>query len=248
MLLAPFTRPTSSKYIPAAQGVRKAAAEKTETDEQLLMRIAQDLHDGPAQDLGLALLRIKSLRKGTERHLPNADREAERVREDFDLVETALAGALKGTREISSDLRLPELEGLALPEVVEKARLDHEGKTGTAVGMAQGSVPASASLPLKIAVYRVLQEALNNSFRHAGAEEQHISISHADGWLMLEVADGGPGFDLAKTEGSQDARPALGLRGMRERVEMLGGTLEIATRPASGTTIRVRLPLESEAR
>jgi len=91
-----------------AERVQKAAAKKTETDEQLLMRIGHSLHDGPAQDLGLALLRIKSLRQGTVRHLPRGESAADRVREDFELVETALANALRETREISSDLHLPQ--------------------------------------------------------------------------------------------------------------------------------------------
>ena len=230
-----------------AQRVRRAAAEKTETDEQLLMRIAHDLHDGPAQDLGLALLRIRSLQEGTETLLPDAHREAGRVHEDFQLVETALASALKEVREISSDLHLPEIQGFSLSEVTEKARLDHERKTGSKVAVDRGAIPARASFPLKIAVYRVLQEALNNSYRHAGAREQRVGISYADGWLRIEVADSGPGLNSGEAERHPDSRPALGLRGMRERVEMLGGTLEIDAEPAHGTTIRIRLPLESEA-
>lgn len=230
-----------------ARQVRKAAAQKTETDEQLFMRIAHDLHDGPAQDLGLALLRIRSLRQGTQKQLGNAPEETERVREDFQLVETALAGALKEVREMSSDLRLPELAELNLAEVVEKAKLDHERRTGSAVSLQAGSLPhAPSNLPLKITVYRVLQEALNNSYRHAGATEQRITVSHADGWIELEVTDNGPGFDPEMLEANQEARPVLGLRGMRERVEMLGGTLMIASGPNRGTSIRVRLPLESE--
>ena len=231
-----------------AQRVRKAAVEKTETDERLLMRISHDLHDGPAQDLGLALLRIRSLREGTEAHLANSGGDDQHLREDFDLVETALADALKEVREVSSDLHLPELEGLTLPEVVEKAKRDHEQKTGSTVAMDHVAVPGSASLPLKIAVYRILQEALNNSYRHAGGKEQRISVFHADGWLEIEATDGGPGFDLSEAEENQDSSRGLGLRGMRERVEMLGGTLAIDTAPSHGTTVRVRLPLESELR
>jgi signal transduction histidine kinase len=110
------------------------------------------------------------------------------------------------------------------------------------------AVPGSASLPLKIAVYRILQEVLNNSYRHAGGKEQRISVLHADGWLEIEATDGGPGFDLSEAEENQDSSRGLGLRGMRERVEMLGGTLAIDTAPSHGTTVRVRLPLESELR
>ncbi len=231
-----------------AQRVQKAAARKTETDEQLLMRIGHSLHDGPAQDLGLALLRIKSLRQGTVRHLPRGESAADRVREDFELVETALADALRETREISLDLHLPQLERLTLPETVEKAKLDHEKKTGSTIEVDGGDVPASASLPVKIAVYRVLQEALNNSHRHAGGMEQRISVSYADGWLELRIADGGPGIDPSVGEAAKGTRPGLGLRGMRERVEMLGGTLEIESAVGEGTTVRARLPLETEVR
>ncbi len=230
-----------------AQSVRKAAAEKTETDEQLLMRIAHDLHDGPAQDLALALLRIQSLRQGTEARLADEDREVKRVRDDFELVETALASALKEVRDISSDLRLPEIQDLTLPEVVQKAKLDHERKTGTVVGMDLAPVPLTAGLPLKIALYRVLQEALNNAYHHAGGKDQRIGVSYADGWLTLDILDSGPGFDLAAATAGHEQQQTLGLRGMRERVEMLGGTLEIDTEPARHTSIRVRLPLESEA-
>ena len=228
-----------------AQRVRKAAAQKSETDERLMMRIAHDLHDGPAQDLGLALLRIKSLRQGVETQLPNSAPEAEHVREDFQLVETGLSSALKEVREISSGLQLPEIERLTLAEVVQKAKLDHEQKTGSKVDLDKGALPSSASLPVKIALYRVLQEALNNSYRHAGVREVHLRISSADGWLHLEVVDEGVGFDPSEIE---DSRSVLGLRGMRERIEMLGGTLEIASQAGRGTSIRVRLPLESEKR
>jgi signal transduction histidine kinase len=226
-----------------AQRVQKAAAEKTETDEQLLMRIGHSLHDGPVQDLGLALLRIKSLRQGTEARLAGGDTEAQRVREDFQLVETALADALKETREVSADLHLPQLEEMKLAEVMEKAKLDHERKTGSTIELFQEAVPDSANLPLKIAVYRVIQEALNNSHHHAGGKGQRISVSHTEGWLEIRIADGGPGFDPAEAAAERGKRPGLGLRGMRERVEMLGGTLMIDSSPENGTTIRARLPL-----
>ncbi len=228
-----------------AKRVQKAAAEKIETDEQLLMRVARDLHDGPAQDLGLALLRIRSLREGTEKHLASSGSDDQHVGEDFDLVETALANALKEVREVSSDLHLPEMSRLSLRDVVEKAKRDHEQKTGSTVAMNHTTVPGAVGLPLKIAVYRILQEALINSYRHAGGKEQRVSVFHADGWLQIEATDGGPGFDLSEAEKNQDSSQGLGLRGMRERVALLGGTLVIDTGPSRGTTIRVRLPLEA---
>jgi signal transduction histidine kinase len=233
-----------------AQHVRRAAADKTETDEGVLKRVAHDLHDGPAQDVSLALLRISSMRQAMEAQVEGDAAEIRRVGEDFQLVETALSDALKEVRELSADLHLPELEELTLSEVVERAKLDHESKSGTTVAMNRSPIPSVASLPLKIAVYRVLQEALNNCFRHAGAKDQRVNASRSEGWLALEIADGGPGFDTSmlldasKVDVRERPGPALGLRGMRERVEMLGGSMEIISEPGRGTTVRVSLPLE----
>ena len=224
-----------------AQKLREAAAGKIETDEQVLMRVAQELHDGPAQDLGLALLRIRSLEKASARLAEGAD-ESRLVQQDFELVESALSSALGEVRGISAGLRLPELAELDLEQTIEKARRDYERKTGARVELEIGPGPKKSPLPLKITVYRVLQEALVNSFRHAGAVDQKIRVSTGDGWLTLEVLDGGPGFQPGpQADGWQGG---LGLRGMRERVEMLGGTLTAGSRPEGGTRVEARLPLD----
>jgi len=218
-----------------ASRVREAASQKTETDEELMMRIARDLHDGPAQDLSLALLRIETLKEG--------DPATEQVRRDFDLVETALISALREVREISSDMRLPELAEMGLEETIRRAVSDHQSKTGRGASIESGAVCAGADLPVKIVVYRVIQEALSNSYRHAPDSGRHVEASCADGSLELIVSDDGPGFDPGVPVETAD-RSRLGVRGMRERVEMLGGILEITSSRSDGTRILVRLPVE----
>jgi signal transduction histidine kinase len=225
-----------------ATRVREAASQKTETDEELLMRIARDLHDGPAQDLSLALLRVETLKEGTEA-VVNRDPTTEQVRKDFDLVETALTSALKEVREISSDMRLPELADMSLEETIRSAVSDHEGKTGSGATLELGSLCADASLPVKIVVYRVIQEALSNSYRHAPDSGRHVAASCTGGSLELVVSDDGPGFVPGVPLETAD-RTRLGVRGMRERVEMLGGILEIASSGSEGTRILVRLPVD----
>jgi signal transduction histidine kinase len=229
-----------------AKRVRDAASQKTETDEALVMRVARDLHDGPAQDLGLALLRVRPLREGSEDLLRGTSEDRKAVREDFALVETALARALKEVREISSDIRLPELQGLSLDETIEKAVSDHENKTGNKVTVQLHDIPPGLGLPLKIVAYRVIQEALTNSFRHAAGSDASVRASCADGRLLLEVADSGPGFEPSDERGSKRTSTPLGLRGMRERVELLSGSLEIVSSRDSGTTIRARFPLDDK--
>ena len=222
--------------------VRGAAAQKTESDEELMMRISRDLHDGPAQDLGFALLRIETL-KERARDLAAGSAGGDEVGEDFDLIETALTAALKEMRDISSDMRLPELADLSLEETVERAVVDHRSKTGSEVAVELSNVCKSPSLPTKIVAYRVIQEALSNSYRHAPNSSRHVEASCPEGTLELRVSDSGPGFDPDTTVDDAD-RSHIGVRGMRERVEMLGGILRISSSRAGGTKVTVRIPVD----
>ena len=92
---------------------------------------------------------------------------------------------------------------------------------------------------MKIAFYRVLQEALANSFKHANGASQKVTMSTTDGDLSVVIIDDGPGLDPQFATRSE----ALGLIGMRERVELLGGRFEIANRTPHGTRVQVSLPL-----
>src|SRR3990170_2928185 len=225
-----------------AERVRRAAAQKSETDERLLMRIAQDLHDGPAQDVSLALLRLEAVGGGEE-----GDGGAASAQADIQLMRAALSGAIKDIREIAAGLRLPEMEGLSLAEVVERAVQEHKEKTGNRVAVRVTSGLPAAGLPAKIAVYRVVQEALNNSYQHAGVDEEEVELRVSQGSLRLEVSDRGVGLgNSAEPRGAAKGRAPLGLRGMRERVEMLGGSLEAISEPGSGTTVRAVIPLTRE--
>ena len=225
-----------------AERVRRAAAQKSETDERLLMRIAQDLHDGPAQDVSLALLRLEAVGGSEE----EAHRAAS-AQEDIQLMRAALSGAIKDIREIAAGLRLPEMEGLSLAEVVERAVQEHREKTGNRVAVSVTSGLPTAGLPAKIAVYRVVQEALNNAYQHAGVDEEEVDLRLSQGALRLDVRDRGVGLEgSAGPRGEARGRAPLGLRGMRERVEMLGGTLEVVSEPGSGTTVRAVIPLTRE--
>lgn len=219
--------------------VRRAAARTTALNERYLRRIAADLHDGPGQDLGLAMLRIGALAEACERCTVGIGNE-DRIREDFRTIQTAIDSALTEVRVISSGLRLPQLDTLSPVAVAERAVSDYRRKSGRAVALNIGNLPERAPLPVKIALYRLLQESLANGLRHGGGVEQRVTITGVGQQLMVEVADGGPGFDPnAVASGDR-----LGLEGMRERLEILGGTFEIVSTPARGTTVKACLPLD----
>lgn len=221
--------------------VRRAAARTTALNERILRRISAELHDGPAQDLGLALLRLDHLLARAEARLsPTPESDADH--QDLNVIQSAIHHALQEVRAISTGLGVPQLENLAPAEIVARVVRNHERRTSTAVQVQLEPLPATAPLSVKITLYRVIQETLANAYRHAGGSEQHVQVGVKDGHLWVQVADTGPGFQPRMT---LHENGHLGLVGMRERVESLGGTFEIDSEPGRGTRIRARVPFHS---
>ena len=218
--------------------MQAAAGRTTALNERYLHRISADLHDGPAQNVALALLRMEELDKAlsTGGHLVKTE---PKDFGDLGTVRSSLESALKDIRSIAGGLRLPEIENLSLTDTAIRVLKEFERATGKEVEFHAIDVPGSAPLPLKITVYRVLQEALANSYRHGNGASQAVTMSTNGNTIELEIADTGPGFDpdVAVDDGS------LGLIGMRERVELLGGRFELSGGSQSGTVVRVCLPL-----
>lgn len=218
--------------------VSRAAARTTSLNERFLRHVATDLHDGPGQCLALASMRIESLSEvcGGCEHSAGRDRS---VAEDFSTVHTALQSALADLRAILRGLQLPEIEPLSVAETLQRAIDDHERKTGHEVPLTVRDLPNDAPLPVKITLFRLLQESLANGFRHGGGRNQRVSAGSSAGQIQIEVADDGCGFDPAvpNTGGH------FGLDGMRERVQLLGGSFEVNSSPNQGTVIRASLPL-----
>jgi signal transduction histidine kinase len=218
--------------------VRRAAASTTALNEIYLRRISADLHDGPGQDLGFALMRFESVTEAFSA-CPGGQAGIAFAAENLRPIQSAIASALADLRVICNGLQLPEIDRLAIGEIAARAVRDFEAKTGVKVTLSGDDLDPIASLPIKIALYRLLQESLANGYRHAAGAMQRVDVRLEGAGLLVVVGDNGPGFD------PQAAIRAghLGLVGMRERVEVLGGTFEVLSRPSQGTVVRVHLPL-----
>jgi signal transduction histidine kinase len=214
------------------QRLRQAAARTTTLHEQALRRISADLHAGPGQALALALLRLDALNAVDGEHNP-----------DVATVRRAVQDALSDMRAISTGLRLPILAPLGVAEVVERAVRTHERRAGTPVELHLGDLPGDAPLPVKITLFRALQEALSNATRHAGGSGVVVRVQREADGLSLSVADQGPGFAPEAVPGDGH----LGLANLHERAELLGGHLQVSSAPGKGTTVRLWLPLSAEA-
>jgi two-component system sensor histidine kinase DegS len=102
------------------------------------------------------------------------------------------------------------------------------------------------SSALKIAIFRIVQEALNNITKHAQAKDVFIELKYQPGHLIVSVRDNGVGFNLDTVRMSRARRPSLGLAGMQERAALVGGEVSIQSSPGQGTLVEAKLPLKSE--
>ncbi len=203
-----------------------------ETNDRILKRISAELHDGPVQLIALALLRLEGVRPLGD---PEGRNEADN---DFDAIEIALRDALKEIRGMSSGLSLPKLEGVSVAEAIDYAVRNHERRSRTRVKInLSDDLPGGASALFLTCVYRFVQEGLNNAFRHAGGKEQVVQAHMDDDQLVVEVRDGGPG--IVERPLATDTK-GLGLIGLTDRIETLGGNLDIVNADGVGTCLRAR--------
>jgi signal transduction histidine kinase len=215
--------------------LRKAGMSTTALNEEFLIRIAADLHDGPAQTLSYALMRFDefaAICQGCSSSPGNAAK-------DLNGIHGALQSSLQDVRKISSGLALPGLDELSLAETARCAVRDFGRVSGQKIQAEIDETLDKAPLSVKITVYRLLQESLTNCWRHAPGGAPRVQVQRADGQVLITITDQGAGFDPR----SAAVAGRLGLAFMRERVKLLGGIFEIDSAPGRGTCIRARLPL-----
>jgi len=221
----------------------RARMDASKSNEQLLNRIGADLHDGPVQLLSLLILKLSGAAGAAG--LPKAALERLPDVRGAELAPAHLARlVLNELRELSTGLVMPEIEHMPLEAALRNAVEQHEQATGSTVNAVYEALPERVAHPLKICLYRVVQEGLNNAFRHGGGRNQHVAASADLSGITVIISDEGPGLSAASATSSH--RP-LGLQGIRNRVEAFGGSVEIQARAGSGTELRVTVPMENNS-
>ncbi len=213
--------------------LKNASRRSTELNEQFLRRVGSDLHDGPAQLLALGLLRLDDIRQLVN-DVP--DLPVSKI-EDLDIVQGALDDAMNDIRNISAGLVLPELDGLTLTDILTKATSNHEHRTHNRVDLKLADLPEYIGKSIQICLYRLVQEGLNNAERHAPGAACTLSARYNDDSFEVEVSDTGSGFDPGATAAPGSG---LGLPGLRERIESVGGEFEIRSTIGQGTQLIAR--------
>jgi len=211
------------------QQVERAARRLSELNESNLRRLGADLHDGPTQLISLVALRLDALSRAPAKDRKRAHAE----------VAQALDAALVEIRQISRGMVLPELAPLSLPAVIERAVAAHESRSRTTVAREVDIAPVDAPEAAKICVYRFVQEGLNNAFRHAGGRDQAVKAQIMGRNILLRVTNGvEPRQESDGVEGQ-----GMGLSGLRDRVESLGGEFRFEISPDRKAVLDMKLDI-----
>jgi signal transduction histidine kinase len=217
--------------------LRRLAVEHLTIQEAERRRIATDLHDGLGQSLSLLKLGIQEAVRKMGDSVPR--KAVESVRQLIPKV----AAALDELRRVSMDLRPSTLDDLGLlPTLSWFAREFEFANPNTRIERHIGVVENDVPEPLKLAIFRILQEAVNNAVKHAGAECIKVSLHNEQDVLAFAVEDNGKGFDPGALAGRGGGRKGLGMRSMRERAELSGGTCAVTSALGRGTKVCASWP------
>ncbi|MFQ5826796.1 MAG: GAF domain-containing protein, partial [Dehalococcoidia bacterium] len=206
--------------------------------EEERKRLARELHDGLAQNLNTVILTLQAL----EEALPPSQTALTQMLSRCKQLGTASVGEI---RDMITALRPSMLDELGLVSAIRWYAEKHMESQGINVHLKASALRGRWSAEIETALFRTIQEAINNIAKHAQARTAWISLTSQDSKLVVTVADDGRGFSTDQVLGIEQGTHALGLLGMQERVSLLGGHLDIWSKPGEGTRIKFEVPVHS---
>jgi PAS domain S-box-containing protein len=214
----------------------REAAMRAETTER--ERISRDLHDRVAHSMGVVY-------QSLQLHKALAENAPERARQKLALAEETARNALDQTRNLAIELRRSVAEETeeGIAEAL-RSLLDTSAPDGVVTRLYFSGDESLIARDVGAQVYLVMREAIRNALKHSGCEEVWTNLEIQPDELIGTVTDDGHGFDPETTP--DGLREGIGLRSMRERAVMVGGWLDLVSRPGHGTTVEIRVPLNGE--
>jgi two-component system, NarL family, sensor histidine kinase UhpB len=214
--------------------LREVAARALSAAEEERRRISLELHDDASQRLAAILMRLRIARSVADGEAKDA------MLED---VRRELADTADGLRRYAQGLRPPALDELGLGPAIE-SHVRHVAEAAVMpVEVRTEGVGRLESPEAELALYRIVQEAITNALRHSRARRIIVTVERNNGAVVATVHDDGIGFDARAILTAPMGEHGLGLFGMRERAEYVGGRVEIRSSPGRGTTVRAAVPV-----
>jgi len=224
-----------SRFSPMTREMQQTSLEAVaiQAQEEERYRLAREIHDGPAQILANVALQLEYISK-------LATRDPLRAKEEIDTIQKDLRLAVGEVRRFMYDLRPPALAQNGVGSAIES----HCQRLAQRFGMEiivrwPPTTPLPA--PQDSAVFRIVQEALQNIVKHARATRVEVQALEREGRLEVTVSDNGKGFELGEAQPLDPKH--FGLAGMRARARQIGASLEVTSAPGQGTTVLLRVPL-----
>lgn len=205
-----------------------------EAQEEERKRVSREIHDGPAQLMANVLIRSELLEKiYTEKGTDAARAEIKDLR-------VMVRDSLKEVRRIIYDLRPMALDDLGLVPTLDKYLRNVKERSGIDVEL--HALGKSRRFPnkMEIAIFRLIQESVSNAVKHSDANLIEVKLEFTQKFISLYIRDDGKGFDMSKPAKSN----SFGMMGMRERVELLEGTLKVKSRLNFGTSVYIQIPIQ----
>jgi signal transduction histidine kinase len=226
-----------AQRVRAEEAHRQVLRQLADAEETERGRISRELHDRLGQDLTGLKLRLQLVRKQESFALP--------VQESFGKLEQLADGLMRDIHRLAWELHPAVLDDLGLEAALRRYAAEWSENNRMPVDFHSDGVEAHRlPLQLETTLYRITQEALTNVTRHANAKRVSVLLERRPDHVSLIVEDDGGGFNAGSQASA--ARGKLGLLGMRERVTLAGGTLEVESTLGAGTTVFVRVPLKQE--
>ncbi|MEK6537404.1 MAG: sensor histidine kinase [Actinomycetota bacterium] len=218
---------------------KKAAASVIKAQEEERKRIARELHDETSQSLTGLVIGIRMVQEIVPDYMPD-------VQERLENINDLAHATLNEVHTMAVRLRPSVLDDLGLAPALRSYAREYSENTGIPVEMQLLGMSHRLTPELETVLYRVIQEALTNVARHSNATSCRVTLRRKEQVVQGVIEDNGQGFDSQKVMLSDEKGRGLGLHGMKERIELVGGSLEFAARPVKGTTIFIEAPLQSE--
>ncbi|WP_155303719.1 PAS domain-containing protein [Desulfosarcina widdelii] len=216
--------------------LRNMSSKLIKAQEEERHRIFRALHDELGQSLALLRLQIRSVQMKLE---PAQDA----LREDCEQTLKYISGIIKNVRRLCHDLTPAVLEDLGLNAALRWLFEEFSRYFNFEFSVELDNVDHIFRRDAQLMIYRIFQEALNNVYKHANASRVHLTMKRTPEAVRCEVADNGKGMTLARVRRRQSPADGFGLVTMGERARMLGGQLDVETRPGCGTCIRLTIPI-----
>ncbi len=225
------------EQVAAPLGPEESAGGIIFAQEEERKRISREIHDGPAQTLAALTMRID--------YCLELVGKPEELKTELGELKNSIIRSLKDIRRFIFDLRPMAIDDLGLIPTLEQFISGCRGRSGVSINLTVEGDRVGLPPEKELAIFRVIQEAVNNALRHAEARSIQIYLSFEEAGKALAVAvkDDGRGFNVADLRKVYGSLKKLGLISMEERIRLAGGTFDLVSAPGEGTVVSFRIPM-----